>query len=63
MRLAATGLDDAVELQRRGSDWLDEHNDPVQFEFLEADDGGSAVPWRPEAACLYAGYVRDLAYT
>jgi hypothetical protein len=61
MRLAANGHNDAVELQLRGSDWVDERDEPVQFEFLAADDGGSAVPWMPEAA-RYACYARDLAY-
>jgi hypothetical protein len=61
MRLAATGRNDAVELQRRGLDWVDEQDEPVQFEFLAADDGGSAVPWMPHAV-VCAGYARDLAY-
>jgi hypothetical protein len=61
MRLAALGSNDAVELQLRGLDWVDERDEPVQFEFLAANDGGSAVPWTPHAA-LYASYARDLAY-
>jgi hypothetical protein len=44
-------------------DWVDEHNDPVQFEFLAADDGCSAAPWLPRAAFACAGYARDFAYT
>lgn len=61
MRLAAAGSSDAVELQLRGLDWVDERDEPVQFEFLAADDGGAAVPWTPGEA-VYAGYAGDLAY-
>jgi hypothetical protein len=61
MRLAAAGRNDAVELQLCGLDWVDERDEPVQFEFLAADDGGSAVPWMPHEAS-FAGYARDLAY-
>ncbi|MGB7758471.1 MAG: hypothetical protein WBL61_01505 [Bryobacteraceae bacterium] len=31
MRVAAAGLDDAVELRLYESSWLDESNEPVQF--------------------------------
>jgi hypothetical protein len=43
MRLAAAGFDDVVELRRRGSDWLDERGQPVQFEF--AGLVGSSSRW------------------
>jgi len=62
MRLAAPGVDDVVELQLRGLDWVDEHNHPVQFEFLTADDGGSAAPWLPHRAFGFLGYTHDTAY-
>jgi hypothetical protein len=36
IRVAAAGLDDAVELRRHGLNWIDEDNEPVQIEFLPA---------------------------
>jgi hypothetical protein len=55
MRLAAVGLKDAVELQYCGLDWLDEHNEPVQFGFLLAkDDEAVEAPMLARAAGGYA---------
>lgn len=62
MRLVTPGHNDAVELQLRGREWVDERNEPVQFEFLSADEGCSAVPWLPRVAHAGAGYGHDLAY-
>ena len=33
MRLAVAGCGDVIELRHNGTDWLDEHGHPVQFEF------------------------------
>jgi len=33
MRLAVAGCSDVIELRHSESDWLDEHGQPVQFEF------------------------------
>jgi hypothetical protein len=55
MRLAAAGLNDAVELRLCGLDWLDESNRPVQFGFLLAvDEGASVAPKLARAAGGYA---------
>jgi hypothetical protein len=62
MRLVTPGHNDAVELQLRGLEWVDERDEPVQFEFLTAEDGCSAVPWQPRVAHAGAGRGNDLAY-
>ncbi len=55
MRLAAAGLDDVVELRRCGLDWLDEHDEPVQFGFLLAtDDQPAEAISMPQTAVRYA---------
>jgi hypothetical protein len=41
MRVAAVGGDDAVELRLRGSDWVDERNEPVEFELTSLAGLGS----------------------
>ena len=55
MRLAVAGLKDAFELQRCGTDWLDERNEPVQFGFLlAADEEACEAPRLTRAAGGYA---------
>jgi hypothetical protein len=44
MRVAAIGADDVVELRLRGSHWVDEGNQPVQFEFTGML--GSGFSWQ-----------------
>ena len=44
MRIAPVGADDVVELRLRGSDWVDEGNQPVQFEFTGML--GSGFSWQ-----------------
>ncbi|HEY9140561.1 MAG TPA: hypothetical protein VIN93_06690 [Bryobacteraceae bacterium] len=55
MRVAAAGLDDVAELRLCGSDWLDEHNEPVQFSFLLATDNEEAPALSlPQAVSAHA---------
>ena len=44
MRVAPAGYDDVIELRHCGSDWLDESNEPVEFEFTGLIDSGGC--WR-----------------
>jgi hypothetical protein len=62
MRLVTPSHKDAVELQLRGSDWVNERDEPVQFEFLAVDGEFSAVPCQPRVAHAGAGFGSDLAY-
>jgi len=55
MRLAAAGVKDAVELRYCGLDWLDEHNEPVQFGFLLAK--GDEAAEAPRLARAAGGYA------
>ena len=47
MRLAAAGHKDAITLRSRGSDWLDEHHEPVEFGFLLANHGEASEAAKP----------------
>jgi hypothetical protein len=37
MRVAASGIPDAIELRRSGQQWFTEARQPVEFDFLMSD--------------------------
>jgi len=55
MRLAVAGRKDAVELQLFGPTWYDEHNEPVQFGFMMAED--ESIFAAPRLARAAGGYA------